>query len=81
MHKSSPFSRITAILGLVAAMTSGRVSGQFAMSRQQALEQVGGYESHGKRKTKVHDRGGNIRFQRQAKKLRNQRRHRQACKG
>lgn len=60
------FGRARAMFALIAA-----AMGLAPLARQAALDKVGDYESHGKRKTKTHNRGGTKAFQRAAAKARN----------
>ncbi len=74
--KSSPFARASAMFAAIAAAMS------LAPAMQQvALSQIGTYESRGKGGKSPHRRTGVKAAQRAARKARNVRRHRQACKG
>jgi hypothetical protein len=61
------FARARAHFALIAAANA--LTDQFA--RREALNKIEPYESHGKRKTKTHNRGGTKAFQRVAAKRRN----------
>lgn len=74
--KSSPFSRASAMFSAIAAAMA------LAPSMQKvALSQIGPYESRGKGGKAPSRRVGTKACQRAARKARNVRRHRAACKG
>lgn len=79
MQRSQPFARAIAMASMIAAaMAANPWPG---LAQQAALSKIGDYESRGKGGKEPHRRGnGSIKVKRAARKARNVRRHRAACR-
>lgn len=73
MQRSKPFSRVMSFMSALAAIMAMNTTQQ-----QIGLAQLGTYESRGKGKTRIHNRGGTKAHARAAAKARNVRRNRLA---
>lgn len=84
MQRSAPFARFTMMMGAIAAaMAGGTTQGAQAMSRKAAVAQLPAYESRGKgqgRSNRIAP-GAQMANIRAARKARNVKRHRKACRG